>query len=63
MKLSTSLTSINEQLISSSMQLERDRKWLWFLGSLCVLRLLLFALGIVLYIKGIKVPRWVDLIL
>jgi hypothetical protein len=64
------LASINEQLLDSSktisaqrLKLESDQKWLWLLGSLCVLRLLLFATGIFLYVKGIKVPRWVDVLL
>jgi hypothetical protein len=64
------LQSINEQLNSShetitqlQIQLERRTKWIYLLGSLCVLRLLLFVLGIVLYIKGVKVPRWLDIIL
>jgi hypothetical protein len=64
------LESINEQLNSShetimrlQTQLEGRTKWVLLLGALCVLRLLLFVCGIILYIKGVKVPRWLDIIL
>jgi hypothetical protein len=64
------LSSINEELIDSherimslEQQLREATKWAWLLGSLCALRLLLYVVGMILYTKGVKVPRWVDILL
>jgi hypothetical protein len=70
MKLSTSLDSISTELTSShelteslKSKLRTALKWAYFFGALFALRLVLYAIGIFLYVKKVKVPRWLDLLL
>ena len=70
MKSSASLTSINEELISSydSIALLEAKVRLrgriaLALGIIFFLMILAKAAGYVLYLKGISVPRWLDILL
>jgi hypothetical protein len=61
--ISEELNSSHARITSLEQQLRTERRWVLALGALCVLRLILYAIGVLLYVKGIKVPRWVDILL
>lgn len=70
MELSTSLTNINDSLNSSyetitvlEQKLQIKNKVLFILIIILVLRTISIFIGYFLYAKGIKVPRWLDILL
>lgn len=70
MTLSDSLMSINQQLTRSFENITRleaklhlKNKILSVLIAVLVLRTICMFAGFVLYIKGIKLPRWLDILL
>lgn len=69
-RLSDSLTSINEQLNASyetitryEQKLRARTKVLVLLTLIVAVRLLLMLAGYALYFKGIRLPRWLDILL
>lgn len=70
MELSSSLTSINEQLTASYANIERletrlseSRRAAAALLAVLAVRLALMVAGYVLYAKGVRLPRWLDILL
>ena len=68
--LSENLKSINEQLADcystimlQQAQLRVHRKTVVILLSILIIRTLLMLAGFALYLKGIRLPRWVDIFL
>lgn len=68
--LSDSLTSINEQLMDSyetitkyEQQLKTGKKVVLALAIVLLIMIAAKVLGYILYAKGIKVPRWLDILL
>ena len=68
--LSSCLTHINEQLNDCyktmtvyETKLQPRAKVILALLTVLVIRLVLVAIGFVLYMKGIMLPRWVDILL
>jgi hypothetical protein len=61
--INAELNSSHELTTSLQTKLKVVLKWVYLFGALCVLRLLLFAIGIFLYVKKVKVPRWLDILL
>lgn len=69
-KLSTSLRIINSELSGCYKDIENYKRTLeertvvlTWLAIFMVIRLLAVAIGYILYFKGIKVPRWLDILL
>lgn len=70
MSLSNSLTAINEQLNESYVLIEQQKvqlktrlKIVTVLAIILGTRILAMGLGFILYAKGIKLPRWLDILL
>jgi hypothetical protein len=69
-KLSASLTNINEELTTSherisvlKSKLEQSTRVVAILGALVLIRIISALVGFMLALKGIKTPRWVDILL
>ena len=68
--LSKKLMSINEQLNNCLMTIEKleaeirlKNKVIGWLLTILVVRTLLMVIGYVLYAKGVRLPRWLDILL
>ena len=68
--LSNSLVSINEELNSCYMTIEKQEmqskiktKWITVLLVILIVRTIGMIAGYVIYAKGIKLPRWLDILL
>lgn len=62
-KLSNSLMNINKQLSDCYNKIERDKVVIKILLYILVIRTIAMIAGYVLYAKGIKLPRWLDILL
>ena len=69
-RLSISLMNINRELNDCYRDIENYKRTLeertvvlTYLAILMVIRVLAVAVGYILYFKGIKVPRWLDILL
>ena len=68
--LSNSLVSINEELNSCYMTIEKQEmqskiktKWITVLLVILIVRTIGMIAGYIIYAKGIKLPRWLDILL
>ena len=68
--LSVSLASINDELTSCystiteyEAELRRRARTLWILTAVVAARIVMMIAGFVLYAKGVRLPRWLDILL
>ena len=68
--LSVSLASINDELTNCystiteyEAELRRRARTLWILTAVVAARIVMMVAGFVLYAKGVRLPRWLDILL